>query len=52
MVAAHGENVFATTASFFAISSIFRNLAKMKEFQENEGELVVLLSALHSTRRC
>ena len=51
-VSKHGKKVFAiTTASFLAISSIFWNLAKMKEFKEDEGELFVQKSALHSTRR-
>ena len=51
MAAEHGQKVFAITTRFLAISSIFRNLAKMKEFKEDEGELFVLLSVLHSAGR-
>ena len=47
-VSEHGQKVFAITSSFLAISSIFRNLAKMKEFKEDEGKL---LGVLHSARR-
>ena len=43
--------VFAITTIFLAISSIFWTLAKMKEFKEDEGELFLLLSVLHSARR-
>ena len=51
MAAEHDQKVFAIITSFLAISSIVRNLAKMKEFKEDEGELFVLSSALHSARR-
>ena len=51
MAAEHGQKVFAVTTTFLAISSVFKNLAKMKEIKEDEGELFVLLSALHSARR-
>ena len=40
------KTVFAITISFLAISSILRNLAKMKEFKDDEGKLFVLLSVL------
>ena len=50
MAAEHGQKVFAVTTTFLAISSVFKNLAKMKEFKEDE-ELFLLLSALHSARR-
>ena len=49
-VSKHGENVFAIITSFLAISSIFQNLAKTKEFKEDEEKLFVLLSVLHSAK--
>ena len=46
MAAEHCQKVFTITSGFLAISSIFRNLAKMKEFKEDGGELFVLLRVL------
>ena len=44
------KKMFAVTIRVLAVSSIFRKLAKMKEFKEDEGELFALLSVLHSGR--
>ena len=51
MAAEHGQKVFAITTNVLAISSIFPNTAKMKEFKEDVGELFVLLSVLHLVQR-